>query len=317
MKKITLLLAIVLSVSLIIGCAQIKKFMNNANTRLTSSSLAAAAALRAQGITIAGTVEGGNYYLTPDSITGKVLSVVLPINGQADEGVTPFGSGRPDIAPANSNLYDFDLTQVTTLANDSITVKPGFNGGESEQTILIFGYFDVQFAHQGTTRTLRFCYGDSDPYVRGDKLLYNASGEATDKYYWYNTSTESFVIETGTRPNYPVINTLVATFEDNVRPDMHYYMLGAINRDCTDYDGATGLDYITLSKTIVYDYNLTFTVDFDFENSVLFADVTSEAAFEALTDAQLIEKFDMKQNVSDWGDTGLYCSISFEVEPKF
>ncbi len=317
MKKITLLIAIVLSVSLLIGCAQIQKFLNSTNTRLTSNSLATASALRAQGITIAGTTEGTNWLITPTNISGKILSVVLPVNDQDDEGITPFGSGRPDIAPANSTLYDFDLSVVTTLSSGTVSIKPGFVGGQSEQTILIFGYFDVEFEQNSVAKKLRFCYGDSDVYVRGDKLLYNASGESTAKFYWYNTSTESFVIETGTRPTYPSLNTLVATFEDSIRPNMHYYMLGAINQNCTDYDGTTGLSYITLARTIIEDYDLVFTVDFDFENSVVFNNVSSEAEFAALTDAQLIQKFDMKQNVSDWSDTGLYCSITFEATPKF
>jgi hypothetical protein len=97
---------------------------------------------------------------------------------------------------------------------------------------------------------------------------------------------------------------------------MHYYMLGAQLRNNRDYDGTTR-NYITLSKSIIENDNLYFTVDFDVNNAVLFSGITSEAEFQALSDTQLIEKFDMKQNTSRWGTSDLYCSISFEAVPKY
>ena len=299
-----------------VGCARLQTFLNSASTKLTSSSLVAASALRAQGITIAGSLEGDNWIIPPTGISGKVLSVVLPVNDQEDEGIVPFGDGRPDIAPAQATLYDFDLSEITTLSKDSIGIKPGFVGGNCEQILLIFGYFDVEFLQGASTKKIRMCYGDSDAYTRGDKLLLNAEGETTDSFYWYNTTSSAFVVETDTRPDYPSVNELVRDFSDSVRPNMHYYLLGAQLTNNTDYDGAQK-DYITLSKAIVEDNDLSFTVDFDMQNTVVFTSCTSEAQFEALSDAELIEKFDMKQNVSGWGDTELYCSVSFEATPKF
>jgi hypothetical protein len=108
----------------------------------------------------------------------------------------------------------------------------------------------------------------------------------------------------------------VKEFSDPVRPNMHYYLLGAQLRNNTDYDGVLK-DYITLSRSLVEDNDLTFTVDFDVQNAVVFSNVSSEAGFNALTDAQLIEKFDMKQNVSAWSESNLYCSITFEATPKY
>jgi hypothetical protein len=151
--------------------------------------------------------------------------------------------------------------------------------------------------------------------LRGDKLLYNANSATTNKFYWYSSS-EGFVSETASRPADAEYNYYVKTFSDPVRPNMHYYMLGAKLRNNTDYDGVKK-EYITLSKAIVEDYNLLFRVDFDVQNAVKFLNITSEAEFQTLTDAQLVQKFDMKQNTASWGNTGLYCSITFEATKKY
>lgn len=318
MKNFFIVISILaLIVSVIIGCASIKTYLSGADTDLRSTSLAQASALRAMGITIAGTKEGNNWCITPNKISGEVMSVVLPCNGQEDEGIVAFGAGRPDIAPANSVLYPFDLSTTTKLHNDVVGLKPGYKGGQSQQIILLFGYFDVEFDQGTAKKTIRFVYGDSNKYVRGDKLLYNASSETTGKFYWYNTTAETFVSETASRPAYVCVNEYVRNFSDPVRPNMHYYMLGAQLRDCTDYDGKRGVNYITLNKSVVDDNSLTFMVDFDVQNAVLFKDVDSDVDFRSLTDAQLIEKFDMKQNTSRWAGSDLYCAISFEAKPKF
>lgn len=320
MKKYELVLSIfVVSCLLLvvsqIGCASIKNYLTGSTTSLTSNSLAAASAMRAMGITINGTQEGSNWCITPTKISGKVMSVVLPVEGVEDEGIVPFGSGRPDIAPANSVLYDFDLSQTTMLHADIIGIKPGFRGGRSEQILMLFGYFDVEFDHNGSSKKIRFVYGDTNPYVRGDKLLYNANGATDGKYYWYNTSAETFVSESLARPASPCANSYVRDFSDPVRPQLHYYMLGAQLRNCLDYDGARR-NYITLNKSIIEDRDQYFTVDFDILNAVIFRNVTS-AEFNSLTNAQLIEKFDMKQNASRWQSSELYCAISYEARTKF
>ena len=318
MKDFVKLIALVTMVVFVYGCASLSSFsfMSSSTTSLTSSSLAEARQLRARGITIAGTVEGGNYLLTPTSITGEIMSVVLPIAGEADEGLTPFGHFRPDIAPANSVLYPFDLNVTTTLESDNVSLKPGAAGGQCNQILLMFGYFDVEFTQDTETKIVRFCYGDADPYVRGDKLLKNADGASTGSFYWYDTTAEAFIIESGTRPDYPAVNTFVRDYTDEIRPEMHYYLLGGQLVNNTDYDGTTQ-DYITLTNTLIEDRNLSFTIDFDVQNVVVMTGVTSEADFDALTDAQLIDKFDMKQNVSDWGNTELYCSIVYTSTPKY
>ncbi|MBI5399871.1 hypothetical protein HZB07_04585 [Candidatus Saganbacteria bacterium] len=317
MKKTLSLLFVLIFVSgLIIGCATLKDFLSGSTTHLTSRSLATAAALRAAGVTVAGTREGSNWLITPTKISGKILSVVLPVNGREDEGIVPFGDGRPDIAPANSTLYDFDLTQVTRLRKDSIGLKPGYTGGQATQIIMLFGYFDVEFTHNGQSRKIRFVYGDTGNYVRGDKLLLNANSATDNKNYWYNTANGLFVSESSTRPSSPEVNTYVRDFSDPIRPEMHYYLLGANLRNNTDYDGLAK-NYITLTRRVVEDNQLAFTVDFDVRNAVLFANVSSEAAFNSLTDAQLIQKFNMKQNTSRWDTSELDCHISFEATPKY
>jgi len=317
MKRLFLLVLLIASIAAFAaGCASIKTFLTGSDTNLKSTSLTTASMLRSMGITIAGTAESGNWLITPVKISGKIMSVVMPVNGVEDEGIVTFGAGRPDIAPANSTLYDFDLSTVTKLTNDAMGLKPGYKGGKSEQIILLFGYFDVLFDHNGSQRTLRFVYGDTDPYVRGDKLLKNAGGATDNKYYWYNTSAGTFVSESATRPSSPCANAYVRDFSDPVRPVMHYYMLGAQLRNCIDYNGAR-VDYISLNKSIIEDKILNFTVDFDVANAVVFTGCTTEAAFNALSDADLIQKFDMKQNTSSWSSSGLYCAVSFEATPKF
>ncbi|MDI6731264.1 MAG: hypothetical protein QME05_01610 [Candidatus Margulisbacteria bacterium] len=316
MKKI--LIGIIFSaigLMILFGCASLQTFLSGSTTNLTSSSLAAASALRAQGITIAGTREGNNWLETPTKISGKILSIVLPVNGQEDEGIVPFGSGRPDIAPAQSTLYDFDLSQVTALHSPCISLKPGYTGGTCSQILMMFGYFDVEFTQGSTAKKIRFVYGATTPYERGDKLIYNPNGATTNQYYWYS-SVEGFVIETATRPADAAVNTFVRDFSDPVRPVMHYYLLGAQLRNNTDYDGEVR-NTISLVKNNVEDRVLTFTVNFDVQSCVVFTDVASEAAFQALTDAELIQKFDMKQNVSQWQSSNLYCSISFESRSKY
>lgn len=314
-KLLTSAVLLTIGLALFLGCASLQNFLSGSTTNLTSSSLAAAAALRAQGITISGTREGSNWLITPTKISGKILSLVLPVNGQEDEGIVPFGQGRPDIAPAQSTLYDFDLSQVTSLYTPIVGLKPGYSGGTCSQIILLFGYFDVEFLQGSIAKKIRFCYGDTTPYVRGDKLLYNANGAATGKYYWYST-TEGFVSETADRPSNAVANAYVRDFSDPIRPAMHYYMLGAQLRNNTDYDGAVR-NTVNLGKNIVEDHVLTFTINFDVQNAVLFSNVTSEAAFLALSDAGLIQQFDMEQNTSSWSQSQLYCSITFESRSKY
>ncbi|KAF0133682.1 MAG: hypothetical protein FD145_1141 [Candidatus Saganbacteria bacterium] len=317
MKKLfVFLILFAIVIAAFIGCASIKNYLAGSDTNLKSTSLIAASVLRASGITLKGSPEAGNWLITPTKISGKVLSVVLPVNGAEDEGIVPFGAGRPDIAPANSTLYDFDLSTTTNLHTDVIGLKPGYKGGRSEQIILLFGYFDVEFLQGTSAKKIRFVYGDTGTYVRGDKLMYSPSGEAASKYYWYDLTAGAFVAETSTRPSNPSVNAFVRDFTDSVRPNMHYYMLGAQLRNCTDSDGTTQ-NYITLSKSNVEDKELSFTVDFEVLNSVVFTNVASGESFDALTDAQLIQKFDMKQNVSRWGNSQLYCAIKFVSTAKF
>ncbi|NQU17609.1 MAG: hypothetical protein HQ564_06030 [Candidatus Saganbacteria bacterium] len=318
--KLLLIAVLFTGLFLVNSCGKLSGFLTGATTNLTSNSLAAATALRAQGITIAGSVEGNNYLITPTKISGEVMSIVLPIAGQADNGITPFGNNRPDIAPADSALQSFDLSVTTTLPKKIISYKTNaagkFDGGNCNQIILMFGYFDVEFLQDTTTKKIRFYYGNTDTtatgytYIRGDKMMHNPSGTSTDGYYWYDTLGSTFSL---TRPASPAVNAYVRDWEDDpIRPDSHYYMLGAQLKDCTDYDDVTK-DYITLSDNIVRNFNMSFTVDFDVTNSVIFDSCSSEAEFFALTDAQLIQKFDMKQNTSGWGDSNLDCSISFET----
>ncbi|MEK7377025.1 MAG: hypothetical protein AABZ57_07710, partial [Candidatus Margulisiibacteriota bacterium] len=300
----------------LIGCAKLTNYLNGSNTSLTSNSLSTANLMRSMGMTVAGSREGSNWLITPKKISGKIMSVVFPVGGSEDEGVVPFGSGRPDIAPANSILYDFDLSSTTTLRKEIISLKPGFKGGKCNGILLMFGYFDVEFLQGTSAKKIRFVYGDSDPYVRGDKLLYNANGAATGKFYWYDTSAENFVIETAVRPAAPFVNTFVRDYSDPIRPNMHYYLLGAQLKNNVDYDHSVK-NYITLDRPVVEDTELFFTVDFDVQNCVVFTGAASEAEFNGLSDAQLLQKFDMKQNVSDWRDSNLYCSVSFEAVSKY
>lgn len=302
-----------------VGCASLKTFLSGATTRLESNSLVKAQALRAQGVMVLDSYDttAEAWAVTPRGISGEVMSVVLPANGQEDDGIVAFGNGRPDIAPTDAELYPFNLANVTTLKKDVVSYRPGYVGGTTSQIILLFGYFDVAFDQGTTEKKVRFYYADRGKFKRGDKLLYNAGGATDNKFYWYDKTANVFTSESYSRPASPEINAYVSGFKDPVRPNMVFYMLGAQLRNNTDYDGVVR-NTINITKSVIEDKNLSFTVDFDVNNAVIFKGVTTEAAYKALTEAQLLQKFDMKQNTEHgWGDSGLYCSITFEATPKF
>jgi hypothetical protein len=162
---------------------------------------------------------------------------------------------------------------------------------------MLFGYFDASFTHNSTTREVRMVYGNTGDYVRGDKLL-----KVGGVWKWYDTVGGTF---TTTRPSSPSAVALVRDFSDPVRPNMVYYMLGA-----------TLSSPLTFSNQLIDNNTLNISVDFAFNNAVTFTNVTSEATYNALSDADLIQKFDMKQNVSNWSNPGITCNASMTSTPK-
>jgi len=159
--------------------------------------------------------EATGLLITPDNVTGQVLSLLFATDGQDDEGVVIFGNSRPDIAPADSVLIDFDLAEPDPILS-SIQLQPGFVGGQSSLMPLLFGYFDLHFTLDEVDKVVRVALANTDDMVRGDKLLLNT---ATDTFEWYDLDSGSFVTE---RPDNPALIEPIANFTDPIRPSLVY-----------------------------------------------------------------------------------------------
>ena len=108
------------------------------STVLTSTSLSGAgSAAQVPAMSRSST----DVQLTPDNVSGEILTFLFATAGQADEGISVFGDIRPDTAWSSAPLYPFDLANQLAV-NTQITVKPGFVGGTSEHAVAIFGYAD-------------------------------------------------------------------------------------------------------------------------------------------------------------------------------
>ena len=114
--------------------------------------------------------------LTPDNVTGQVLSLLFATDGQDDEGVVIFGDSRPDIAPADADLIDFDFAEPEPILS-TILLKPGFVGGQSSLMVLLFGYLDLHFTLDEQEKVVRVALADNDDMLRGDKLLLDVASD--------------------------------------------------------------------------------------------------------------------------------------------
>ncbi|MCH7721581.1 MAG: hypothetical protein IH988_11450 [Planctomycetes bacterium] len=248
----------------------------SAETVLTSTTLSGAP-LAAQELPAA--QEATGLLITPENVTGQVLSLLFATDGQDDEGLVIFGNSRPDIAPADSVLIDFDLAEPEPILS-TIQLKPGFVGGQSSLMPLLFGYFDLHFTLDEVGKVVRVALADTDDMLRGDKLLLNA---ATDTFEWYDLDSGSFTTE---HPDNPALIEPIANFTDPIRPNLVYYPINATVLTPVDLDPGD-LAAATL---------MTVTLDFVMTQAIT---LVGEFDQTTVTDPELIVAFDLSQNASD------------------
>lgn len=296
------------------GCSSIQPFFNQANTDMKSSTFSSLAAL---GLSATGvvTIEDTSYWgVTPAKITGKVSSVFFPINDVEDEGIVVYGYYRPDLATSLTELKDFDLSTTTRLSG-IISKKPGYKGGDASIILMQYGYFDVYFT-QGSPaaeRVVRFAYATTGSYTKGDILIKNNS---TGNFEWLDSSTGA--LET-TRPTNALRNSTISSWVDPSHPTEVYFPLMAKVSPA-----------VSLTGSLVENNNLTFTLDFDYANSLLFSGISSEAEFNNLTSAGLIGRQEgatwtdrsfMRQMRTPWkgvesADPGVNCTVNVVATPR-
>ena len=261
-----------------------------ARTVLTSTSLsgdgsaAQVAAVR---------LSGADFQLTPDNVSGEILTFMFATAGRQDEGISVFGElERPDTAWGSAPLYPFDLAPTNQLAiTTQIMVQPGFVGGTSEHAIAIFGYADFHLTlASGNQQVVRVSMVElgSLGMQRGDKLLADANGT----FQWYDMDTQTF---TSTRPNNPAVIEAIRDFTDPIRPLMVFYPLNVfltspVTLDPQVVTTASGLDAV---------------VDFSMGGAVTLVGQTTWN----VTDDVLITSFSLTQ-VGNWGNSGLHADAA-------
>jgi hypothetical protein len=228
--------------------------------------------------------------LTPDNVSGEILSFLFATAGQEDEGISVFGDIRPDIALASAPLYPFDLANQLAITAQA-TVKPGFVGGTSEHAVAIFGYADFHLTlASGNQQVVRVSMVElgSLGMQRGDKLLADTNGT----FQWYDMDTQTF---TSTRPNNPAVIEVIRDFTDPIRPLMVFYPLNVfltspVTLDPQVVTTASGLDAV---------------VNFSMGGAVTLVGQTTSN----VTDDVLITSFSLTQ-VGNWGNSGLQASAT-------
>jgi len=293
--SVGVLVAICVSVAFMLGCPEGSGLFGTnmtSQTVFTSSTLSGAGAA-AQGSPVTDSTDG--LLVTPDNATGEVLSLLFATDGQIDEGIVVFGDNRPDIAPATATLYPFDLADSLAV-NGSASLKPGFVGGQSSMMVLLFGYIDVYFTLNGQQKVVRVAMADIDDMVRGDVLLKNS---ATGAFEWYDLDNASL---TTTRPNNPVVIDDIRDFTDPIRPQLVFYPLNV------ELNNAVALDATALASSSA----IESTVDFVLTQAVIIQGQHNEAA---VTDALLIQNFNLTQSAFGWGDSGLQADGTLTVIP--
>lgn len=258
------------------GCSGSPGSSIPAETTLTSTSLAGASNPAAQ---LTPPEELPGLQLTPENVSGQVLSLLFSTDGQDDEGLVIFGSERPDIAPADSDLIDFDFASPQPIQS-TFQLKPGFVGGQSSQLVMLFGYMDYHFDLDSSPKIVRVALAEIDDMQRGDKLLYNTS---TAMYEWYDLDTATF---TSTRPNNPAIIEAINIFTDPIRPNLVFYPINA------SLLGPVQVDAIDLANAFM----INVTLDFVVINAIT---LVGELDQSTVTDAELMIAFDLSQNATD------------------
>lgn len=240
---------------------------------------------------------GDSLALTPYNIDGEALSLLFATASEIDEGLVIFGDGRPDIAPSNSVLLPFDFATQLPI-NSSITLKPGYAGGDVQHMVSMFGYIDIYVTIENANRTLRLALGDynlgSNTYVRGDVLL-----QDTISYEFEFYDLDNFLF-TAARPSNPTVIEEIRDFFDPIRPNMVYYPLNVF-LDSTIVLNAGELQTAS---------SIDVVVDFFVENFMVLQD---QAYATNISDSAIINSFDLSQNIIGYGNSGLSAHATFEI----
>ena len=284
------------ALAILAGCGDLSSIFGetlSGQTTLTSTTLSGDDQSAQTTVSSSLGVDGLSY--TPSNVTGKVLSLLFAIDEMEDEGIVVFGDERPDIAPATSALYDFDLANPDPITS-TIMLKPGYVGGPSSMIVLLFGYMDMEMTINGSTKTVRIALADIDDMQRGDKLLLD---DTTNTYQWYDLDTASFV---STRPTNPAAIAEIRDFTDPIRPNLVFYpinveLLQAVQLDLATVQASTGIDAV---------------IDFVMTDAVVLVDETDETT---LTDADIITSLDLIQNVSGYESSGFHAGAQVTLTP--
>lgn len=256
-----------------------------ATTVLTSSSLTK------KGLYNRGVLDSVPIY--PTNINGQALSLLFATASEQDEGLVFFGDGRPDIAPGNATFYPFDFANQLAVVNN-INLKPGYVGGLVQHAVAMFGYIDIYMIIDGSNRVIRLALGEysvgTDTYVRGDVLLQDL---ITSEFRFYDITNSVF---TSARPANPYVIEEIRDFTDPIRPNMVYYPLNVFLSPSISFDAT-----VLQTATSVY-----VRIDFFVENFVVLQDISSTTG---ISDSELINSFDISQNVVGLGNSGLAATV--------
>lgn len=267
-----------------------------AETTITSTSLAGAN----PSAQLTPPEELPGLQITPENVTGQVLSLLFSTDGQDDEGIVIFGSERPDIAPADSDLIDFNFAEPEPIQS-TFQLQPNFVGGQSSQLVMLFGYMDFHFDLDSNPKIVRVALAENDEMLRGDKLLYNTS---TATFEWYDLDTATF---TSTRPNNPAVIEAINTFTDPIRPNLVFYPINA------SLLGPVQVNAIDLAAAFM----INVTLDFVVIDSIT---LVGELDQTTVTDEELMIAFDLSQNATDltpgtpgYGESGFLVAAELNL----
>jgi hypothetical protein len=266
-----------------------------ATTTLTSSTLAPeAAAPKAPRGTTRFRAGRADFEITPNVVTGQVLSVVFPIDPAPDDGIVVFGNGRPDIAPANAQFFPFDLGDPFAI-DAVIEIKPTLANGTVSRVHPIFGFADFSYLQlDDVERTVRVAMGSVNGMTRGDKLL-----EIGTEFQWFDLDTGLF---TGSRPANPAVIAEIRDFTDPVRPNLVFYPMVV---DLTSTLPVTAADFLAASS-------LESEIDFIMSGALTLMGQTTST----LSEAELIQAFTFTQIlVGVGGASGFFADATLVALP--
>ncbi len=265
----------------------------NSQTTFMSSTLSGSSS---SGQAVASvTASDDGLVVTPDNVTGEVLSLLFAIDNTLDDGVVIFGNNRPDVAPASSDLEDYDLANPCAI-NSTINNRPDIPGGTSSTLLLLFGYMDMHFTLDGDSKIVRVALASVSGMTRGDKLLFDT---ASNSYLWYDLDASAF---SATRPSNPAVIEEIRDFFDPIRPNMVFY---PVQGDLVTPEPMVKADLVAASSIDV-------VLDFLMTGAIL---LESQTDASAVSDATLVTSLTLSQVGSSTGESGIGVDSDVALNP--